>query len=136
MSDEEDMESLDSLDKFELTIKYESMPDDYQFQKGDLQHGKRRFSSASSGFLSMSSSQAVFDSIREEDETSLEKEFPAKETYIRKSSMKKNNLVETKESRRISWPDMEKQSKRLEKGSTQPHMRRTSELEVILEFDI
>ena len=61
MSDEEDLESLDSFDKFELTIKYESMLYNYRFQKGDLKHGKRRFSLPSSCFFSMSSSQAVFD---------------------------------------------------------------------------
>ena len=50
-------EELDSLDKFVLDNKYSNIPDEYVHQVRDFLQNQRRFSSISSGFLSMSSSQ-------------------------------------------------------------------------------
>ena len=147
-------EELDSLDKFGLDNKYSNIPEEYVHHVMDFMQNQRRFSSISSGFSSMSSSQfcsTAVDSVHSEDgkEPSL-KDLDLKSTPTmtgkngkgvsrRKSAMKHTLVGETKTSRRISWPD-EKNHEFMDLENTNhgknSSKRRTSGLEVILEIDL
>ena len=159
-------EELESEVKFALDNKYSNIPEEYINERMDFLQHKRRFSSNSSGISSMSSaqyrsrsdSQAAVDTMlewfvnpehcEETKEPRIEDlEFKnalimfsttGKDISIRKSSLK--NFKETKKSRRISWPDEEKNENNISAIENSKHRknynRSNSGLEVILEYDL
>jgi hypothetical protein len=127
-------EELDNEVKFLLDNKYSSMPDEYVKQTMEFMQNKRRVSSNSSDFSSMTS---FAQCSRSDSEAVLDNGYE-KTVSNRKSSLKQT--LEIGKSRRISWPDEEKKERdEIEKYGTLKHFKNynnsNSGLEVIFEYE-